>query len=90
MNKHANKVLQFLTAIQDCYKEEDDRESYDFGKLELSNDELTDDFIAMLRAQKILYENITGDKVDLIGFTHIQNRLVFQHIIENEKKSESR
>lgn len=27
---------------------------------------------------------------DLIEFTHIQNRLVFQHIIENEKKSESR
>lgn len=83
MDKHANKVLQFLSAMQDCYKDEEERESQAFLKLELSDDELTDDFVAILEAQKFLYEQITGDEQDLLGFTHILNRLAFQHILEN-------
>lgn len=84
MDKHANKILQFLTALQDCYKDEEERESYALLKLELSNDELTDDFVAMLEAQKLLYECITGDKQDLLGFTHILNRLAFQFVLEGQ------
>lgn len=86
--KHANKVMQFASALSDCYKDEEDRESEAFPKMELSNDELTDDFIAMLEAQKFLYERITGDEQDLLGFTHILNRLAFQHILENQNESE--
>lgn len=81
-DKHANKVLQFMSALQDCYKDEEDRESMMLPKMKLSNDELTDDFIAMLEAQHLLYKRITGDEQDLLGFTHILNRLAFQHIIE--------
>lgn len=85
MDKHANKVMQFVVALQDCYKGEEEKESYAFSKLELSNDELTDDFIAMLEAQKFLYERITGDdEQDLIGFTHILNRLAFQFVLERQ------
>lgn len=84
MDKHANKVLQFLTALQDCYKDEEERESYALSKLKFSNDELTDDFIAMLEAQAILYERITGDEQDLLGFTHILNRLAFQFVLEGQ------
>lgn len=88
MNKHANKVLQFVTALQDCYKDEEERESYALPKLELSNDELTDDFVAMLEAQKFLYERITGDEQDLLGFTHILNRLAFQFVLERQLEKE--
>lgn len=82
-NKHVNKVLHFVTALQDCYKDEDNRESCMLPKMELSNEELTDDFIAMLEAQKFLYEKITGDEQDLLGFTHILNRLAVQDAIES-------
>lgn len=88
MDKHADKVLHFASALSDCYKNEDDRESAELPKMELSNEELTDDFIAMLEAQKFLYERITGDEQDLLGFTHILNRLAFQHILENQSESE--
>lgn len=82
-NKHVNKVLHFATALQDCYKDEDNRESCMLSKMELSNEELTDDFIAMLEAQKFLYEKITGDEQDLLGFTHILNRLAVQDAMKS-------
>ena len=79
MNKHDIKILHFLTALQDCYKDEDKRESVAIEKLELSNEELTDDFFAIIQAFFIFYKKITGDDgVDILGFTHLLNRLVFQ------------
>lgn len=80
MDKHTTKILTFLSALQDCYKEEGERELEILQKLEFKEEELTDDFIAMLEAQAILYRKITGDEQDLIGFTHILNRLVFQYL----------
>lgn len=88
MNKHENKIMCFLTALQDCYKDEEERDSCVFSKLELSEDELTDDFIAMLEAQAILYQSITGDNQDLLGFTHILNRLAFQFVLEGKLERE--
>lgn len=49
MKKHDIKILHFLTALQDCYKDEDERESAVIEKLELSNEELTDDFLQSFR-----------------------------------------
>lgn len=88
MDKRVNKVMHFLTALSDCYKEKEERESCDFPGLKLSDDELTDDFTSMLVAQKILYERITEDKQDLIGFTHILNRLAFQFVSEGHIEKE--
>ena len=82
-------ILHFLTALQDCYKDEDERESAVIEKLELSNEELTDDFFAIIQAFFILYKRITGDdKIDILGFTHILNRLVFQFTNLSEESEE--
>lgn len=89
MNKHDIKILHFLTALQDCYIDEDKRESAVIEKLELSNEELTDDFFAIIQAFYILYKKITGDdEIDLLGFTHLLNRLVFQFMNLDEESEE--
>lgn len=79
-----NKVLCFMSAIGNAYKDDEERE--DFQKLELKSEELTEDFTAMLMAQFVLYQRITGDETDLIGFTHVLNRLALQHIMEKDEK----
>lgn len=85
MDKGINKTLLFLTALLDCYKDDEERELFDFEKLQLKEEELTDDFTRMLIALHIFYKRITGDEVDLIGFTHILNRLSFQYILSENK-----
>ena len=79
MDKHGNKILHFLSALQDVYKEREERESAYIPKLELSNDEITDDFFAIIQAFFVFYKRITrDDSIDLLGFSHLLNRLVFQ------------
>ncbi len=80
MGGFEQKALIFTVALQNVYKDEEDRE--DTGKLELTGDGLTEDFTAMLMAMKITYDRVTGDDTDLIGFTHILNRLAVQHVME--------
>lgn len=87
MSDFENKILCFLTALQDIYRDSEERESIDLPKLELKESELTEDFTAMFYAMFLLYQRITGDdERDALGFTHLCNRLVFQHIVEDKKQ----
>lgn len=89
MDKHENKVLHFLIALQDVYKEPEERESADISRLKLSNDEITDDFFAIIQAFFIFYQKVTGDmSMDLLGFSHLINRLVFQFTDLEEESEE--
>ena len=89
MDKHENKILDFLSALQDVYREPEQRESADISALELSNDEITDDFIAIIQAFFVFYKRITGDdSIDLLGFSHLLNRLVFQFTDVKEESEE--
>lgn len=88
MNKQEfnERVEKFVTVLRDLYLDEDEREGTEIPKIELNEDDLTDDFTAMIMAVHILYITITGDDTDFIGFTHIANRLVFQWLLENSEK----
>ncbi len=81
-DKFDQKILTFTVGLQDMYREEDDREGSFVSKLDLKEEELTDDFTAMIYAVWVLYRKITGDDVDIMGFTHIANRLIFQKLME--------
>ena len=88
MKKHENKVLHFLSALQDVYRDPEERESEDISALELSSDEITDDFFAIIQAFYIFYQRVTGDNsTDLLGFSHLINRLVYQftNLDENDE-----
>ena len=81
------RVEMFVTSLRDLYLDIDEREGTEMPKIELKEENLTDDFTAMIIAVHLLYISITGDdEVDLIGFTHMVNRLVFQWLLENGDK----
>ena len=88
MNKQEfnERVEKFVTVLRDLYLDEEEREGTEIPKIELNEDNLTDDFTAMIMAVHLLYIGITGDDTDLIGFTHIANSLVFQWLLENGGK----
>lgn len=80
MKDFDEKIMSFVCAISNAYRDEDKRE--EFPKLELCNESLTEDFTAMIYALFVLYKEITGEDTDIIGFTYILNRLIFQDIIK--------
>ena len=84
MEKFNDKVLHFVTALIDVYKNAEEKESTGLIPLELKNEELTEDFTAMIYAMWATYVNITKESVDVVGFTHIINRLVFQKFVEDK------
>lgn len=75
------KILHFATALSDVYKDEEEKEGTVLSPLELKEEELTEDFTAMIYAQWALYRRVTEDDIDVLGFTHIVNRLVLQKIM---------
>ena len=84
MGKFDDKVLHFVAALTDAYRNEEEKESTGLIPLELKNEELTEDFTAMIYAMWGIYVNITKESVDVVGFTHIINRLVFQKFVEDK------
>lgn len=84
MNKEKfnHKILAFAASLSDAYKDDDERVGASAGKLELNEDELTDDFTAMIYAAWVLYKRITGDEIDILEFTYVANRLVVQKLRE--------
>ncbi len=87
LNKFQNKVLSFMVALNNVYKDEEDQE--EITKLELKEEELTEDFTAMLHALYLFYTRISGDEVDFIGFSHLCNRLAIQHVMEPKGGNEN-
>lgn len=75
-DQFTNKVLHFATALTDVYKVEEEKEINLLVPLELKEDELTEDFTAMIYAMWTFYKQITEEDLDILGFTHIINRLV--------------
>ena len=83
-NEFDKRIEKFVTALRDLYLDADEREGTEMPKIELKEENLTDDFTAMIIAVHLLYTFITGDDdMDLIGFTHMVNRLAFQWLLKN-------
>lgn len=78
-----NKIIVFASMLSNVYKNEEDYEA--ISKLELSDETLTEDFTAMLYGMYVLYSKIADDDTDIIGFTHILNRLAFQNLMSKEE-----
>ena len=78
------KAVHFLAAMTDVYRAEGDRELDAFEKLQL-DDDVTEDFTAMLLAVHVMAQEITGFDGDLIDFIHMLNKLAFQYLMEETK-----
>lgn len=84
MDKFNNKVLHFVSALTDVYREEEEKESTALPALDFAEEELTEDFTAMIYAMWGMYCKITDDNIDVFGFTHVMNRLVLQKLMEDK------
>ncbi len=79
------RVCMFYTALNDIYTNVDERESSTFPPIFWMEETLTDDFTAMILAVCMLYRDKCDDNEDIIGFTHIANRLAHQYCIKIQK-----
>ena len=52
----------------------------------LDNENLTEDFTAMVFALNMFFNRVTGQDIDVIDFTHLMNKLVFQHLMDGGNK----
>lgn len=71
------KILVFLSNLCNSYKDEEDK---DPASIDFKPDEITEDFTAMLMAMYMQYKRMTDSDDDLIGFTHLLNRLAMQYV----------
>ena len=79
------RVCMFYTALNDMYTDVDERESSTFPPITLEDETVTDDFTAMILAICMLYRDKCDGDEDIIGFTHIANRLAHQYCMKIQK-----
>lgn len=78
------KVVNFYSAITNAYRSEENQET--IQQMKLDNENLTEDFTAMVFALKMLFSKVTEQDIDIIDFTHLLNKLVFQHLMDKAKE----
>ena len=81
--KFNNKVLVFIDMIINAYRSEDNQEFTQ--QLKLDDENLTEDFTAMVFAINMFFNQVTGDTMDIIDFTHLLNKLAVQHLLADNK-----
>lgn len=86
MDKFSEKVVNLCASLMNTYKDEESRDYID--QLEMDKEDITEDFTAMLYSMWVIYRKMVDDTEDIIGFTHLLNRLAIQHIMENEEENE--
>ena len=79
MKNLEEKARQFLVALLDVYRGKEKRELLKLGK------SLNEDLTAMLLAMTIFVQEVSNWDGDLLEFTYMLNKLVFQHLMEENK-----
>ena len=75
------KIINFMEAIKNAYRSEENQVS--LQKMQLNDDNLTEDFVALVYALNMFFNKVTGQDIDVIDFTHLMNKLVFQRLIDD-------
>lgn len=81
------KVINFIAVFINVYRDKENQEQVQ--KMELNDDNLTEDFTAMMYALHTFFNEVTGQEVDIIDFTHVLNKLVVQHFLEQKEGGEN-
>lgn len=81
------KIMNFIAIIINAYRAEGNQEPVQ--KMQLTNDNLIEDFTAMVYALNMFFDEVTGQEIDIIDFTHLLNKLVVQNLLKNRKVDEN-
>lgn len=79
-----NLIANVYTNMNNVFKEDDDITPVMPVNVEDVNEEF---FTAELMAMMIQFQNLTGQDVDIIDFTHILNKLAIQYLLDNEAET---
>ena len=85
--KFDDKILTFLTLIKNAYRNEENQEYTQ--QMTLDDENLTEDFTAMVFALNIFFNKVTGRDIDVIDFTHLMNKLAWQHLMDEHTAEKS-
>lgn len=77
------KIMNCIQAFINLYR--DDNDKLPVNKMEMTDESLTEDFTAMVYALNMFFDETTGQEVDIIDFTHLLNKLVVQHLLEQKE-----
>ena len=81
------KIINFIAVFINVYRDKENQEQVQ--KMELNDDNLTEDFTAMMYALHTLFNEVTGQEVDIIDFTNLLNKLVVQDLLKNKEVDEN-
>lgn len=79
-----NLIANVYTNMNNVFKEDDDITSVMPVKVEDVNEEF---FTAELMAMLLQFQNLTGQDVDIIDFTHILNKLAIQYLLDTKSET---
>lgn len=82
------KARAFQLAMSDLYNDPEHRNPENYIKLDAEDgQDMTEDFLAMIIAMYYLYRMFSdGGKEDLLGFTHLLNRIAVNYLLEPDAK----
>lgn len=82
MDLHKHKRLSnrfvFCVALKDAFREEEERELYAAGNVELNEGSANETIMDMFYAFQVVFNEITDSNVDPLEFLSILTRLLFQ------------
>ena len=77
------KIINFMEAIKNAYRSEENQVPVE--QMKLDDDNLTEDFTAMAYALNVIFNQATGQDIDIVDFTHLLNKLVVQDLLEQKE-----
>lgn len=81
------KIINFMEAIKNAYRSEENQVS--LQKMQLNDDNLTEDFVAIVYALNMFMREVTEQEFDIVDFTNLLNKLVVQYLLEQKEVDEN-
>ena len=76
-----------MEAIKNAYRSEENQVS--LQKMQLNDDNLTEDFVAIVYALNIFMREVTEQEFDIVDFTNLLNKLVVQYLLQQKEIDEN-
>lgn len=77
------KIINFMEAIKNAYRSEENQ--VPLQKMQLNDDNLTEDFVAIVYALNMFMREVTEQEFDVVDFTNLLNKLVVQDLLEQKE-----
>lgn len=85
-DKVTQATLQFATALKDCLNDEEDRELFNFDKIDIEEISGNDLVLAMYGAVMVVTTSFTDFDGDRLDFLNVLSHLLLQKALEDQQK----